>query len=95
MSALNESQKLQNLLRQEVKKIIDEETKECLRTKKATVTSAPNGSTCSVRLVGDSTILTLPYSSKVSSVSVGDVVWVAYLYNDYRNAIVWETHDFR
>lgn len=95
MNKLNESQSIKKSLVKLIRQVVQDETKDCFRTYKATVTSAPNGSTCSVQLIGQDTTLTLPYSSKVASVSVGSVVWVGVIFNDFRNAIVWETHNFR
>ena len=95
MNTLNKSQRIKQLLTDLIGEVVKEATKECFRVYKAKVISAPNGSTCSVRLIGDTETLDLPYSSKVASVSVGQVVWVATLYNNFRNAIVWETYNFR
>lgn len=89
------SQKLRDLLSPLVRDIIKEETRNCLRTKKAIVTTAPNGSVCAVRMVGDTTIVTLPYSSATANVAVGDAVWVAILGNNMRTAIVWQKIDFK
>lgn len=73
---------------------IEKKTAPCFRTYKAIVTEAPNGTTCKVRLVGDETILTLPYASKLSEITAGKFVWVGAFYNvdnSFSNAIVWET----
>lgn len=91
----NEIKIIREAITQVVRDVLDEETRDCFRVRKAVVTSAPNGSVCRVKLVGDDTILALPYSSKVTSVSVNDVVWVAILGDSMRNAIVWETANFR
>lgn len=82
---------LAEVIRQEVERL----TQDCFRLKKAIVTVAPNGTRCSVKLVGDDTVLSIPYSSEVASVSVNDVVWVAWWGGSMRNAIVWQTADFR
>ena len=87
------------VIREAIASVVREEvetlTRDCFRVRKAKVVNAPNGSTCGVKLIGDDTLLTLPYSSKVSSVSSGSVVWVAILGPSMRNAIVWETANFR
>ena len=73
---------------------IEKKTAPCFRTYKAIVTEAPNGTTCKVRLIGDETILTLPYASKLSEITAGKFVWVGAFYNvdnSFSNAIVWET----
>lgn len=95
MAKLEEAKEFRKAIESVAREVIAQETKDCLRVYKAKVTSAPSGGVCSVQLVGDTTTLTIPYSSKASSVSVGAVVWVAVLFNDMRNAIVWETADFR
>lgn len=78
-----------------VEDVLDEKTRDCFRVKKAIVKGTPSGGLMEVLLVGDSNSLFLPYSSRVSSVTVGSVVWVAVLGNSMRNAIVWETANFR
>ena len=87
------------VVREALARVIREEvadlTQDCFRVRKAVVDTAPNGTVCKVQLVGDEAVLSLPYSSEVSSVSAGDVVWVAILGPSMRNAIVWQTHDFR
>lgn len=95
MSLLSDAKEIRAAIAAVVREEIDRETRDCFRVRKAVVTTAPNGTKCSVKLVGDDTILSLPYSSAVSSVSVGNVVWVAILGNSMRNAIVWETANFR
>ena len=95
MSLLADAKEVRAAIEAIVRDEIDRETRDCFRVRKAVVTTAPNGTKCSVKLVGDDTILSLPYSSAVSSVSVGNVVWVAILGNSMRNAIVWETANFR
>ena len=82
-------------LEEVIRQVVSEMTEDCFRVKKAIVQSAPNGSVCRVKLVGDDTILSLPYSSDVSSVGAGAVVWVAILGSSMRNAIVWQTANFR
>ena len=93
MSLLSESEQIERAIRGVVKKIIDEETRDCLRVKKAIVSTAPDENTglCGVQLVGDNTELLIPFSSAVASASVGDAVLVATIYNSMRNAVVWQT----
>lgn len=94
MNLFNDAKVVREAIVSVVREVIGEETRDCFRVRKAVVTSAPNGSVCRVQLVGDDTILALPYSSRTTSVSAGDVVWVAVLGPSMRNAIVWETADF-
>ena len=93
MSLLSESEQIERAIRGVVKKIIEEETRDCLRVKKAIVTTAPDANTglCGVKLVGDDTEIMIPYSSVVASASEGDAVLVAVIYNSMRNAVVWQT----
>ena len=58
---------------------IRELTKGCIRRKRMTVISVPNGSTIGVTEPFGTTI-NVPYVSTLSSVSVGDSVWVDYAY---------------
>lgn len=92
---MNESVRIRHSIKKIVKEVIAEETKECLRLFKAEVITAPNGSTCEIQLVGDKKTMNLPYSSKVSSVKKGSMVWVVTIYNSFSNAIVWETINFQ
>ena len=96
MNLFNDSAEVKQALRDMVKEVVAEETKSTLRAYKAKVIAAPNSTTkkCVVRLVGDSTSLSLPYSSDASSVKAGDIVWVLVLFNSMRNAIVWQNSDF-
>lgn len=92
---ISESERIRKAILTIVRDAIAEETKSCFRVYKAKVTSAPNGSTCGVQVLGDANTIDLPYSSKAASVTVGSFVWVATLYNSFSNAIVWETVDFK
>lgn len=95
MALLDEAKAVRAALAEVIRQEVDALTQDCFRLKKAVVTSAPNGTRCSVKLVGDDTVLSIPYSSEVASVSVDDVVWVAYWGGSMRNAIVWQTANFR
>lgn len=92
MDAFEQSEKLRQSLTPFVQRIIDDKTRECFRTYKAKVVSAPDLNTgkCDVALVGQDSVLSLPYSSSVRMAEVGDMVWVATTYNSFRNAIVWQ-----
>ena len=95
MSLRDDARAVRDAIATVVKTEVEKLTWDCLRVRKAVVTRSPNGSDCKVQLVGDETELTLPYSSRVASVSVNSVVWVAILGPSMRNAIVWETANFR
>lgn len=94
MALLDDAKAVREALAEVIRQEVESLTQDCFRVKKAVVTVAPNGTRCSVKLVGDDTVLSIPYSSEVSSVSVGAVVWVAYWGGSMRNAIVWQTADF-
>lgn len=95
MALLEEAKEVRAALAEVIRQEVERLTQDCFRLKKAIVTVAPNGTRCSVKLVGDDTVLSIPYSSEVASVSVNDVVWVAWWGGSMRNAIVWQTADFK
>lgn len=95
MALFDDAKEVRAALAEVIRQEVEELTADCFRLKKAVVTSAPGGTRMSVKLVGDNTVLSIPYSSEVSSVSTGDVVWVAYWGGSMRNAIVWQTADFQ
>ena len=100
MNLLSESKQIKELIKKVVSKQVKEETKSCFRVYKAKVVQGPYideilGSVCQVSLFGDTTVLTIPYSSKVQNMAVGDIVLVATIFNSFRNAIVWETPNFK
>lgn len=95
MGIFQDSEQIQGVLTALIKQVIADEIRSCFRVYKATVVTAPytdseRGSVCDVQLIGDQTTLTLPYSSKLQNMSVGDVVFVALVYGSWRNAIVWQ-----
>lgn len=94
MSILTDAAAFREAIAQIVREEIRDGTRDCLRVRKAVVVTPPDGTSCSVRLVGDETVLTLPYSTTVSTVMTGDAVWVAILFGSMRNAIVWDRYDF-
>lgn len=89
MALLDEAKEVRAALAEVIRQEVETMTADCFRLKKAVVTVAPNGTRCSVKLVGDDTVLSIPYSSEAAFVSVGDTVWVAYWGGSMRNAIVW------
>lgn len=93
---MNESRELKryidSIIENKVRSMPD--FKNCFRVQKAKVITAPNGTTCQVTLIGQDKVLTLPYSSAVSDISVGDIVWVGIIFNSLSNAIVWQKEDF-
>lgn len=97
MSLLSETNALKKAIREVAKEVVREETRDCLRAKKAVVIAAPLGNSCTVRFVGEDTSsggITIPYSTEVSGAEVGDSVWVLIPYGSLRNAIAWKMGDF-
>lgn len=97
MALLEDAKAVREAIAEVIRQEVERLTQDCFRVRKAVVQTAPNSTTgkCSVQLVGDDTILSIPYSSEVSSVSAGSVVWVAWWGGSMRNAIVWQTANFR
>lgn len=89
---LKDSRDIRTAIENIAREICREETRDCLRLYKATVTmtAVVGGSEMGVKLVGDATELFLPYKSTVSDAAVGSAVWVAKIYGSWRNAIVWD-----
>lgn len=75
-----EAVQIWNMLRATVRKEIQTLTKDCVRMKKLTVVTAPNGTTLGVMQPNDTTIFQIPYVSSLSGVQVGQVVLVQYWY---------------
>lgn len=93
IDVFSESAEFKKAVEQAALDMIKRETRACPRYYKAIVTAAPYtdeilGNVCQVRLVGDETVLTLPYSSCADLITVGDLVWVQTTYDSFRNAVV-------
>ena len=89
-----DSEKIRNAITKIVKDVLKDEEKPCFRLYKATLKTAPNGTTCGVQLAGESETINLPYSSAINGVSTESIVWVATLYNSFSNGIVFAPIDF-
>lgn len=75
--------------------LIEERTKSCVRMKKLTVVTPPNGTTIGVMQPNDDThtIFNIPYLASLSNAKIGQPVFVAYWYG-MTNAIaiaLWES----
>lgn len=70
--------------------LIEERTKSCVRMKKLTVVTPPNGTTMGVMQPNDDThtIFDIPYVSSLSNVQIGETVLVQYWYG-MSNAIAF------
>lgn len=100
MKDWNDAREIKRMIQSLVRDEVRNQTKNCFRVYRATVIQPPfqdpkMGMVCKVRLVGDQTVLTIPFSSKVAFMRIGDMVLVATTYNSFQNAIVWETYNFR
>lgn len=87
------------IIRNSIEKIAREESgkqnRSAFRVYKAVVKTAPSFITnlCGVSLMGDETVLNLPFTKAVWDVAVGDIVLVATTFNNFTNAIVWAKPD--
>ena len=81
MSNTDEALKIWNAIRPMIDREIDAKTRSCVRAKKMTVTTAPNGTSIGVaEPYGEE--ITIPYLSTLSGAVVGDAVWVWYYFNN-------------
>ena len=87
-----EAQKIWNALRVMVDQEIDRRTASCVRSRKMTVMSAPNGSTIGVSEPFGQTI-NIPYSSALANVRVGDTVWVDWKFDNASTMVAMATGD--
>ena len=97
MSILSETQAFKQAVETVARQVVADETRDCLRLRKAVIIAAPLGNSCTVRFVGEDSNsggITIPYSSEVTDVNIGDPVWVLIIYNSLRNAIAWKKGDF-
>lgn len=67
--------------------LIKNETKNAVRRKKMNVATAPNGTTIGVTDPADTTVINIPYQPACANVSVGQSVWVEWLYDNFSTAI--------
>ena len=85
-----EAQKIWNALRVMVDAEIDKRTASCVRSRKMTVMSAPNGSTIGVAEPFGQTV-NIPYSSALANVKVGDTVWVDWKFDNASTMVAMAT----
>lgn len=82
MDDTNEALKIWDALKPMIDREIKERTASCIRSKKMTVTSAPNGTTIGVCEPFDTVTYNIPYSSAVKGAQVGDAVWVQWYFDN-------------
>ena len=68
-------------LEKKISALVQRETKNCVRSKKMTVTVAPDGTTVGVAEAFGDTIQ-IPYSSALAAVTVGAGVWCVWMEGD-------------
>lgn len=81
MSSTDEALKIWNALKPMIYREIEAKTRSCVRAKKMTVTTAPDGSVIGVTESYGAELF-VPYLSALSGASAGDSVWVWYFYNN-------------
>ena len=81
MSNTDEALKIWKALKPMIDQEIEKKTRSCIRAKKMTVTTSPNGSIIGVSDPWGDEIF-IPYSSAISGVRHGDAVWVWYFCNN-------------
>ena len=94
---LSESEKIKKAIQKVAAEEIQRDTASCWRVYKGIVTSAPNGTTCKVRLIGDTTEFSLPYAANLSDLTVGSAVLIGVAYSTDKslaNAVVWSDVKF-
>ena len=89
-SNTDEALKIWNALKPMVDKLIEEKTHSCVRARKMTVTTLPDGSVIGVTDPYSDEIF-VPYSSFLSNVQIGDAVWVWYFYGSASTMIALTT----
>ena len=76
----NEAARIWQMLRPQIIRTIEDETKNCIRMKQVTVSTAPNGTTIGVQQPNDPTIFNIPYVAALSGAKVGQTVLIQYWY---------------
>lgn len=77
-----EAVKIANALKPFAKKWFDEWGKSCLRSKKMTVSTAPNGTVIGVKDAFSDTEIFIKYMAECSNAQVGDTVWCKWMYDN-------------
>lgn len=93
MNETKEALQIWSALKPMITKTIDERTKSCVRSKKMMVVTAPNGSTIGVKEPFDTVSFNIPYSSSISSATVGDTVWVQWYFDNASTMIAMSFGD--
>ena len=90
MSEVDEALKIWDALKPMVDRQIESQTRTCVRARKMSITTAPNGTTVGVTRPYDSEIF-VPYSSSLDTAQVGDTAWVWYYMNNASTMIACAT----
>ena len=96
MSLLNDAKLAKEALEKVIDHRIDVQTRDCMRLYKAKVVTPANENTkvMGVQLIQDTAEMDLPYTKAVANAQEGDIVWVATIYDSWRNAVVFANSDF-
>ena len=96
--SLDESRQIRSAIESVVRDVIEQETRSCFRVYKGVIVDTPTQSDdrYKVRLVGypDDNAFYASYTTACADLSVDDIVWVGVLFNNFKNAVVWERVDF-
>ena len=90
-----EAVKIANALKPFAKKWFDEWGQSCVRSKKMTVSTAPNGDVIGVTDAFSDTEVFIKYMSSCSNAKVGDTVWCKWMYDNMQTLYAYEIGNLR
>lgn len=90
-----EAVKIANALKPFAKKWFDEWGQSCVRSKKMTVSTPPNGSVIGVKDAFSDTEVFIKYMSSCSNADVGDTVWCKWMYDNMQTLYADEIGNLR
>ena len=87
----SEAVKIVNALKPVIKAWNDEWNRNCVRAKKMTVKTAPNGSTIGVIDAFSPNVMNIPYSTGIETAVVGDTVWCVWMCDNMQTLVAMWT----
>lgn len=75
-------------------KRVEQKLSGCMRTRRAQVATAPNGTTIGIQFPYETQVYNLPYVSLLANATVGQQVTVAYIYGSATNGVVIQNGTF-
>ena len=90
-----EAVKIANALKPFAKKWFDEWGQSCVRSKKMTVSTAPDGDVIGVTDAFSDTEVFIKYMSSCSNAKVGDTVWCKWMYDNMQTLYAYEIGNLR